>query len=796
MKMKNIFYLVLSLFLTVCSLSLQAQSFGILKGAVSDNISNEIIVGATIYDLADITHGAVSDFNGNFELRLKPGTHKIVCSFVSMKSDTITVSSDTSTIVHNFHLRSSAIELQTMVISAGKYEQNLNEITVSMEVIKPTLIENKNSANIKGALEQAPGLNILDGEPQIRGGSGFNFGIGSRVAILIDGLPALAGDGGRPDWNFIPVENVEQIEIIKGASSVTYGSSALSGSINMRTAYPTDIPLTKASVSTGMYDAPSVAGTKWWNGVANFSNASFLHSEKIKQLDLVIGGMAIYDHGFIGPPAYHPSFGALNDTTTKNNAVGLKTGRFNFNLRYRPKNISGLNYGINGNFMKSANNISLIWDNDTTGLYRAFPNTITLQEQTVFYLDPFINFSKGGIQQSIRTRYFYTKNSVVNNPSNETQVAYSEYQITKQFEKLGGLNMTGGIIMNQTFSHSRLDSVKNDNHLQNYAYYVQLDKKFWKILNLSVGFRDEYFKMNSDKIVGKPIFRSGLNLQLAKATFVRYSYGQGYRYPTITEKYISSQIGGLSIFPNPQLLPESSWNTEIGLKQGFKINNFKGFIDVAAFWQEYQNTIEFTFGAWNKYLDIYGDPAYSTGFKYLNTGSTRVKGLEVSLPGEGKVSKDLKIDILAGYTYILPQALDPKKVYFIDSTQRPLSFNSGSTDTTNSILKYRFQHIAKIDLQLTYKIFSIGGDWRYYSFVQNIDKTFYDFESQMHSGLEKYRKKHNTGTHLFDARIGCNVTKQFKVAFVVNNLMNLSYSLRPLKIESPRTFALQLSLKL
>ena len=162
---------------------------------------------------------------------------------------------------------------------------------------------------------------------------------------------------------------------------------------------------------------------------------------------------------------------------------------------------------------------------------------------------------------------------------------------------------------------------------------------------------------------------------------------------------------------------------------------------------------------------------------------------------EKLISEPIIIDILGGYTYILPQALEPNKVYFIDSTQRPLSFNSGSTDTTNSILKYRFQHIAKIDLQVTYKLFSIGGDWRYYSFVQNIDKTFYEFESQMHSGLEKYRKKHNTGTHLFDVRIGCNVTKKLKIAFVVNNLMNLSYSLRPLKIESPRTFALQLSLK-
>ena len=72
--------------------------------------------------------------------------------------------------------------------------------------------------------------------------------------------------------------------------------------------------------------------------------------------------------------------------------------------------------------------------------------------------------------------------------------------------------------------------------------------------------------MNNEENVVKPIFRTGLNLRLAKATYLRYSYGQGYRFPTITEKFIKTRTGGLDIFPNPQLQPETSWNTEVGLK--------------------------------------------------------------------------------------------------------------------------------------------------------------------------------------------------------------------------------------
>ena len=763
-----------------------------------DGATKEAIVGANIYDSNDFTRGAVSDVNGSFEIRLNLGKHIMICSFISMKSDTFSIYIDSMKATEfNVLLKSTATQLTTMVVSAGKYEQRLEEITVSMEVLKPSMIENKNSANIKGALEQTPGLNILDGEPQIRGGSGFSFGVGSRVAILIDGLPALAGDAGRPEWNFIPVENIEQVEIIKGASSVTYGSSALSGSINIRTAYAKDKPITKVNVSSGVYDSPPIENAKWWKGIANFSNLSFVHVEKIKQVDFGIGGMGIYDHGFIGPPSFHPNLGSGNDTISENQ-VGEKTGRLNFNLRYRFKKRPQLNIGINGNFMRSTNNFSLVWDNDTSGLYRAFPKTMTLQDQTILYVDPFFNyFTKSGLKHSLRTRYFYTKNLLTNNQSNETNVVYSEYQFTKQLEVIDGINITGGIVMNQTYSHADLynNGISPENHLQNYAAYTQLDKKLWKFLNASLGFRGEYFKMNEEENVVKPIFRSGLNLQLAQATFLRYSYGQGYRYPTITEKFIKTRTGGLDVFPNTNLQPETSWNTEVGLKQGFKVRNFIGFLDIAAFWQEYSNTIEFTYGFWDKNKDIFGDDSLSAGFKFINTGDTRVRGLELSIAGEGKITNNLKVEVLCGYTYALPQSVYPDRVYAIDSTPQAMTYNFTSTDTTDNVLKYRFKHIAKGDVQISYKWFSIGGSWRYFSPMQNIDKTFYRLESVLHSGIEKYRDNHNYGTHIIDARIGAAVTKRLKLSFVVNNVFNKSYSLRPLKIESPRTFALQLSLK-
>ena len=93
-----------------------------------------------------------------------------------------------------------------------------------------------------------------------------------------------------------------KLKLIKGASSVLSGSSALSGAIHIRTAYPRSKPLTKVNIYNGFYSSPSVEGAKWWSGVPLISGANFLHSRQINSTDVVIGGNLNYDHGYIGPP--------------------------------------------------------------------------------------------------------------------------------------------------------------------------------------------------------------------------------------------------------------------------------------------------------------------------------------------------------------------------------------------------------------------------------------------------------------------------------------------------------------
>ena len=809
------FYLVIVFILfSFCAQS--QQQTGILKGVVKDGSTKEVIPGATIQLATNLAKGTVTDIEGVYSLVLDTGYQIVICSFVGLQSDTFAVHITNNVITEkNIVLKSDNKTLETIVVSSGKFDQKIEELTVSMEVLKPALITNKNTTSIETAIEQVPGVSIIDNDPQIRGGSGFTFGVGSRVAVMVDGIPMLSGDAGRPEWSYLPVENLEQVEIIKGASSVLYGSSALNGVINMRTSYPRTTPKTVINFSAGGYDIPKGQGD-WYNkSIPGYSNLNFYHSRMIKgNLDLVIGGNFNIDQGYIGPPPpvkpsplwFKQALMMTDSIPTYTNQDMLKErGRINFNLRYRSKKIQGLNFGINGNGMLNKTNMVLAWLSDSAGgLYRGYPGAVFMQNQTIFNIDPFVRYSKGnGISHSLNARVFHTDNVISNNQSNRGTSYYAEYQLQRNFKSIG-LIFTGGLVNNLSYSFSRLyaSSGAPNNHIHNMAGYAQFDKKFWDVLTLSGGFRYEYFKMNIQQDVEAPIFRGGANLQVLKATFIRTSYGQGFRYPTITERYIETKAGMFGVFPNPDLKPEQSQSFEAGVKQGFKIGNFKGFIDATGFYQTYQNTIEFLFGVWQPSASL-------VGFKFINTGNSLVRGLDFSLAASTpETNKKFGVTAFVGYTYVDPVTLTPNYVYATDSSRalgsaqnKVLTYKSSSMNTANNTLKYRSKHMVKADVEFKIYKFNVGISYRYYSKMQNIDSAFASLEKITQTpplftsyfypikGLS-FWNAHN-GFNIFDARLSYRIKPRQRISFICSNVFNVAYMLRPMKIEPPRTTSIQ-----
>jgi iron complex outermembrane receptor protein len=671
-----------------------------------------------------------------------------------------------------------------------------------MEILKPRIIENKNTRSIETALDQTPGLNILDGEPQIRGGSGFTFGVGSKVAVIVDDMPMLSGDAGRPEWGFIPVENIHQIEIIKGASSVLSGSSALSGSIHIRTAYPTDKPLTKVNVYSGVYSKTETGYTNWYSDLPVIGGMNMLHSRKFHNWDIVVGGNLNYDHGYIGPPVTDTLVVPDTVSNFSTRQMASQRARINFNLQHRSKKWKGLAYGLNGNFMLAHTNMVFAWLDDTTGLYRAYPGAVFLQNQFIFNLDPFLHiYTATSGKHSLRARTLRTVNDMSANQSNQATVIYGDYQFQKKYTSLKGFEFIGGITGTHTHSYANIyfGSGSAINRLLNISAYAQGETKIRQTAKLSIGGRLEYFQLNDSITALKPIFRAGTSIKLYQETYLRLSYGQGYRFPTITERFIKTGVGNFGVFPNPQLQPESSWNAEVGIKQGLKFGKLMGYLDLAGFWQEYDNTIEYMFGIW----DIASSTSFA-GFKFLNTGRSRVLGVDASFSGIAKVNKHSELTFMAGYNYIVPKTLNPDYVYAVDDFNRKFSYNSTSLDSASRILKYRFLHNIKADAEIVFrKKLAIGMSAKYFSKIINMDRIIQEFEEFTKDApyiqnirYMDYFNAHRLGNIILDARVSYQIHPQHKLALIGSNILNRSYSLRPLKIEPPRTIMVQYTYKL
>lgn len=757
MKLRT-FLIVLAAFIYLINNRAFSQDI-LISGKVKDKSTKETLVGVNIK--VNDTTGTTTDGSGNYVLHLSAGKNELVFSFVgyqTIKKSLFLKSGESVTV--NMELTLAVTEIGTVVISAGKFEQKIEDVTVSMAVIKPSLIENVNTTSMEDAIELVPGVTVIDGQPNIRGGSGFSYGAGSRVLLLVDDLPMLSADAGDPKWSFLPVENIEQIEVIKGASSALYGSSALNGVINVRTGFPKSTPRTAVTIYSGFFDQPKRKELKWWGTATQMtSGCNISHSQKFGQIDLVTGASLFKDDGF-----------RQEETEERY--------RFNANLRYHFKKINGLSVGINMNTQRAKGGLFLIWANDSSGAYTPFGGldsgtTISYYTTTRTNIDPYLTYADNkGNTHKIRTRYFETKNQNDTKQQSVAKMYFAQYvyqkRFSEQFSLLLGADEMYSVVTSELYGNQQGN---------NMSFFMQSDYQLNRLL-ISFGARWEHNRVDTVKSGFKPVFRSGINYRLFSNTHFRMSYGQGIRYPSIAEKYVRTQVGEIVIYPNDSLQSESGWSAEIGISQGIKLGGWKGLLDVAGFWTEYEDMMEFTFAQYGKPMT---DPFFGFGFKSLNIGNTRIRGIDIGLTGEGNLF-GLPISAMGGYTYIDPIQLDfnEKK----DTARNSANYN---------VLKYRFRHMAKADLQVTlFKNLDLGMSMRYYSFMESIDKIF---ELRI-PGVMHYRDNHHYGDWLFDARVGYNFSNQLKLAFIIKNLFNHEYMGRPADMQPPRSFTFQLSLKI
>jgi iron complex outermembrane receptor protein len=228
----------------ITAFAANAQENGIIRGRITDINSGEPLPG--VYVIYGKNLGTTSNEDGFYQISPAAGHVSVTFQFIGYESVTRDLSIGRGeTTELNVSLEMKIREIDQIVVSADKVEKRIAELSVSMDVIKTSFLSENHLTDPQEIINKTSGIEVLDGQASIRGGSGFSYGAGSRVMALIDGLPMLSADAGNIKWQYIPLENLSQIEIIKGASSVLYGSSALNGIINFRTADASNIPVTQ-----------------------------------------------------------------------------------------------------------------------------------------------------------------------------------------------------------------------------------------------------------------------------------------------------------------------------------------------------------------------------------------------------------------------------------------------------------------------------------------------------------------------------------------------------------------------
>ena len=452
--------------------------------------------------------------------------------------------------------------------------------------------------------------------------------------------------------------------------------------------------------------------------------------------------------------------------------------RGNLALRYRFPKVQGLSVGLSASAMYIDHADFILWQNADSGAYRQNPLALAPLTGSRYNIDPYVEYyTREGNRHTLHTRLYSVANNTVDETKNSySKVWYGEYRYLKKFA--GQIHLTSGL----TYMRNTVKAGLFDDHEgSNTAIYSQLDANIVKRLKASAGLRWEINTLNQEIFLDLPVMRAGLNYQAADATFLRASFGQGYRFPTVAEKFVDARTGALNFFPNPDLNPEYGWSAELGAKQGIMLGSWSAFADMALFWSSYRDMIEYTFGYYPPENPT--EPPFTyVGFKALNVETARIIGAELSMGLQGRVGP-VDIFLTAGYTL-----MDPVDPLVLDSL--------GRTEDEAYVLKYRRRHLLKSDLEAEVIGIFAGINLQYNSRMINVDEAFISpvLGEAILPGFPGYWEDQAGAYLLVDLRLGWNISKQFRISALMVNAMNVEYLGRPGDIGPPRQFTLQLKL--
>jgi iron complex outermembrane receptor protein len=329
------------------------------------------------------------------------------------------------------------------------------------------------------------------------------------------------------------------------------------------------------------------------------------------------------------------------------------------------------------------------------------------------------------------------------------------------------------------------------------SFFAQFNRSGAR-LNLEAGFRYEQFMVSGLPERSVPVIKLGANYLIRDQLAVRASFGQGYRFPSFSEMFVNRPDDRLSIYPNPNLRPESGWSAELGIKKEFAVGDWRLFADFALFMMDYKDMTAFVLGSFVP--DSIPNPTFDDYIRYLgfrseNISRARIGGLELSVSSMGKIGQ-VPLRILAGYTYSYPVDLNYNDTLsnVVNYWGRLFSciFADKESYLLRPMLKYRNRHLVKVDVESGYKNWLIGVDFRYYSRMESMDTIFI----AVIPGMTDYTASRSGNEYFVNLRLAYDFGKYGQLSCIVGNLTNRFYTLRFARAEPPRNITLQYRIRI
>ena len=667
MFMRYLFFLI-----TLYPILAFSQTFS-LRGHVAD-IEGKPLLGVNVY-LEGEEKGSASDQNGFYEIKnIPPGNYLLIFSIIGYKSKKINISIENEDLELRILLEAAPVQSEQVVITAGKYEQKISELPVSADVIQSAELSEKNAVNIKEALRHVPGVNMVEDQISIRGSSGYSKGAGTRVLAAIDGIPFYTGDTGEIIWEAVPTTQIERVEIIKGAASSLYGSTAIGGVINIITKDIPEEPLTYIRTLIGLWGKPSYSQWDWSNENRTYTGLTLSQSFRTGDFGISL------------------SLTRLNDMNYKQN--GFFTRYIGFlKTQYKFSNSSSITLFANslnhrtGNFLywKDSRNTLIPPDADQGQTTKASRLMIGLLYKLIASDNLLIN-----VRSSFYRTHWLDETSSRNNST--SRLYRTELQanlsVTNKIILVSGIEGAYSIIHSNIFGNPDAKVL---------GIYTQADAKFDFPLTASIGIRYDYSKISAIKSFSNFSPKAGLNYSLSEDLILRSSFGTGFRAPSLAETFTSTTASGITVKPNPLLKPEKSFSAEAGVN--YQINSIINF-DAALFHNEYYDFIEASI-----------DPRDRLVF-FDNVTRARIQGCEVN-PKLNFFEGNLNFSL--SYTYLWSRDIQKNKA-----------------------LKYRPRHLFYASASFYFYNFEAGADFRYWSRVEEIDDELVSFIRDGEKRVEVY----------------------------------------------------------